>query len=108
MTKDNRNQLLNLLNQLMELSFDTLLMGMIRKTQPFLLKGIDVSVKCAQEVVEHIETPDENASKIISSLQSLIQTLSNMRYSIRELYPQESTNSVPNWNSLIVNPIVVH
>lgn len=81
---------------------------MINKSQPFLVKGIDVSVKCAQEVVEHPETPDENTVKIIGSLQSLIQTLSNIRYSIRELYPQETTVTMPNWNAMIVNPQVVH
>ncbi len=108
MTKDNRNQLMNLLNQVMEYSFDSFFMKVVRKVQPFLEKGIDVSVKCAQEVIEHPETPDENVEKIICSMQSLIQTLSNIRYSIREQYPRETTNVVPNWNSMIVNPLVVH
>ncbi len=107
MTKDNRNQLINLVNVLKEMKFDTLLMSNIKRAQAFLLKSVDVCIACAEEMIEHPETPDENASNVITSLRSFNEILANIRYGIRDLYPADVVAS-PNWNSFVVNPIMVH
>lgn len=108
MTNDNRTQLMNLLNQALEMQYDPILMKQIRKVSPMLEKSVDVSIKCAQELIEHPETKDEYIVNTIESFGSLIQVLNTIRNTIKNLYPSENVITTPNWNAFLVNPLMVH
>lgn len=108
MNKDNRTTLMNQLNTLLEMSYDSFLMDYIKKTLPFLAKAIDVSIQCVEEIINHIETPNENAEKVISSHSTLINSVQSIRSSIRHLYPDEPVVSTMNWKGLASCPVTVH
>ena len=108
MTNDNRTQLMNLLNTALELKYDSVLMKEIKRVSPMLNKSVDVCVQCAQEIIEHPETPDENVVPTINSMNSLIHSLNTIRDGIKELYPSQNVVTVPNWNAFLVNPVMVH
>lgn len=108
MTNDNRTQLMNLLNTALELKYDSILMKEIKRVSPMLNKSVDVCVQCAQEMIDHPETPDENVVPTINSMNSLIHSLNTIRDGIKELYPSQNVVTVPNWNAFLVNPVMVH
>lgn len=108
MTNDNRTQLMNLLNIALELHYDPILMKEIRKVSPMLDKSVDVSIKCAQELIEHPESDNERVELCIENFSTLIQSLNTIRSGIKHLYPSENIVLVPNWNAFLVNPVMVH
>lgn len=106
MSNSLRSSIMNQINELKALSFDSVLMQLV---PAMLLKSIQVSIECAEEIVDHFsEVSLDRVEKIHKSLGTIISSVTDYRTNLGSTYTNLSTKKEMNWQSFIVFPVVVH
>ncbi|WNA16114.1 hypothetical protein XaC1_475 [Xanthomonas phage XaC1] len=106
MSKILRSGIMNQINELKTLSLDAVLMQLV---PAMLVKSIQVSLECAEEIVEHFpEVSLVRVEKIHASMSTLINCVKEYRNTLGSTYTKLNTKKEINWQSFIVFPVVVH
>lgn len=106
MSKILRSSIMNQINELKTLSLDAVLMQLV---PAMLFKSIQISLECAEEIVEHFaEVSAVRVEKIHASMGTLITSVTDYRTNLGSTYTKLNTKKEINWQSFIVFPVVVH